>query len=60
MSEQRCPDDGACHHNCKEGECFRVHHCCPLSSYGEDWKPEDYEDRAKPEPSIDSVIAEAG
>lgn len=27
----RCPDDGACHHKCDGGSCFRVRTCEPLS-----------------------------
>lgn len=38
--ERRCPDDGACHHNCLADECFRVRSCLPLSDYGEDWPAE--------------------
>lgn len=26
-----CPDQGACHHACRAGQCFRVHQCGPLS-----------------------------
>ena len=25
-----CPDDGACHHQCGAGPCFRVLYCAPL------------------------------
>lgn len=38
-----CPDGGACHHDCALDKCFRVRNCSPLSSYGEDWRPEDVE-----------------
>lgn len=26
----RCPDRGACHHECKTAPCFRVENCAPL------------------------------
>ncbi|MCC6752005.1 MAG: hypothetical protein IT371_30410 [Deltaproteobacteria bacterium] len=29
-AKNRCPDGGACHHDC-QGACFRVQHCSPLS-----------------------------
>lgn len=34
-----CPDDGACHHRCPAGACFRVHHAGPLSGVypGDRW-----------------------
>lgn len=51
---QRCPDNGACHHNCLKGECFRVHHASPLSLYGRNWKTEDTA-LADP-PSIEAAI----
>lgn len=38
--QERCPDDGACHHDCRRGECWRVHNAAPLSGFGEDWPPE--------------------
>jgi hypothetical protein len=28
---ERCPDGGACHHECSYLECFRVRSCGPLS-----------------------------
>ncbi|EMY33571.1 hypothetical protein D477_014256 [Arthrobacter crystallopoietes BAB-32] len=36
--KDRCPDDGACHHNCVGG-CFRVRACGPLSGVypGDRW-----------------------
>jgi len=37
---RRCPDDGACHHECAEGECFRVRACAPLGDR-EDWTAEE-------------------
>lgn len=40
-AERRCPDDGACHHACGTGSCFRVVYCAPLSGYGERWTAED-------------------
>ena len=30
-AEQRCPDDGWCHHECGPEDCFRVWCCEPLS-----------------------------
>lgn len=57
----RCPDDGACHHECGDTSCFRVVLCAPLTAYGEDWTPEDR--AANPpaglRPSIDAMIATA-
>jgi hypothetical protein len=53
-SEHRCPDDGACHHECRPGECWRVHNACPLSGYGEAWPREVVMascERRLPEPS---------
>jgi len=44
MSEQCCPDDGRCHHDCGEGPCYRVLACAPLTAYGEDWSDEDKRD----------------
>jgi hypothetical protein len=43
MAEQqrRCPDEGACHHECGRQPCFRVLFCVPLSAYGEHWRKED-------------------
>lgn len=38
-----CPDEGICHHDCAVGKCFRVHHCAPLSTYGEEWERETVE-----------------
>lgn len=37
--KRRCPDDGACHHNCGDGPCFRVLCCEPLSGVfeGDRW-----------------------
>jgi hypothetical protein len=58
-SREKCPDKGYCHHDCVGKECFRVYYASPFTSYGEDWKPEDYEERTKPGPSIDTVIADA-
>jgi len=60
-SERRCPDDGACHHSCLFDECFRVRTCAPLSSYGEDWRPEDVERFGGPskQATIEDVIAAA-
>ena len=47
MSEPRreCPDEGACHHNCGSGACWRVFNAGPLSAYcrthdTEAWLPE--------------------
>lgn len=39
--QRRCPDDGACHHECAQG-CFRVLFCEPLSNVfdGDRWPPE--------------------
>jgi len=34
--KNQCPDDGACHHACREGPCFRVLYCGPLSPRS-DW-----------------------
>jgi hypothetical protein len=31
---ERCPDTGACHHECAENACFRVRYCGPLSIAG--------------------------
>ena len=39
MSERErpvCPDGGACHHECKPRQCFRVHSCGPLSGVYKD------------------------
>jgi hypothetical protein len=37
-----CPDGGRCWHHCKDGECFRVATCVPLSGvYPDDKWPED-------------------
>lgn len=39
-ADKRCPDDGACHHNCG-ASCWRVGACAPLSASGwEDWPAE--------------------
>lgn len=35
----RCPDDGACHHSCRPGPCFRVQGCAPLSAAFGSWPP---------------------
>jgi hypothetical protein len=37
-----CPDDGACHHQCDPGSCFRVHHAGPLTvaGFGDTWPQE--------------------
>lgn len=36
-----CPDGGACHHECKGRDCFRVRCCGPLSDvYKDDEWPE--------------------
>lgn len=34
-----CPDDGTCHHECKDTTCFRVRCCGPLSGVyvGDQW-----------------------
>jgi hypothetical protein len=32
MEERVCPDGGRCHHECAEGDCFRVECCEPLSN----------------------------
>ena len=32
----KCKDGGTCHHNCKEGECYREQSCVPLSDSGYD------------------------
>lgn len=39
---RRCPDGGACHHQCTAGPCWRVAACGPLSGVfpGDRW-PED-------------------
>lgn len=54
----RCPDGGYCHHDCPAEECFRVRACAPLSSYGEDWTPEDVERFGAPPsaPTVEDVI----
>lgn len=40
--EQRCPDEGRCHHSCKESRCFRVQSCGPLSGvYPDNCWPDD-------------------
>ncbi len=31
---RRCPDDGACHHECATTECYRVRCCPPLGAAG--------------------------
>jgi len=37
----QCPDGGRCSHACgQSGACYRVLHCSPLTSYGEDWSDE--------------------
>lgn len=38
-AENRCPDDGACHHACPGDECWRVANCGPLSGVfpGNEW-----------------------
>ncbi len=41
MNDRRCPDDGACHHDCGSGGCFRVAYCAPLTAYGEVWSDAD-------------------
>lgn len=62
MSSRRCPDDGYCHHGCPDGECFRVRACAPLSSYGEDWRPEDVERLGGPpaKPTVEDVLVSQG
>src|SRR5512146_2517254 len=40
-AEPFCPDGGACHHECKGRDCFRVRCCGPLSDvYKDDEWPE--------------------
>ena len=34
--KRKCKDGGTCHHNCKEGECYREQSCAPLSGSGYD------------------------
>lgn len=35
---RRCPDEGACHHDCSPvAGCWRVTRCAPLSGYCETW-----------------------
>ena len=31
VEKRSCPDEGACHHFCEAGPCFRVLACGPLS-----------------------------
>jgi hypothetical protein len=40
QNARRCPDEGACHHDCEPLQCFRVTCCGPLTAYGEDWTDE--------------------
>lgn len=40
---RRCPDEGACHHDCGDGPCWRVLIAGPLSAADyprDDWPPE--------------------
>lgn len=55
---RRCPDEGACHHDCPATECFRVRACAPFTRYGEDWTPEDVERFGGPPatPTVEDVI----
>lgn len=59
--DERCPDGGACHHECPLDECFRVRACAPLSAYGEDWTAEDVARFGGPPavPTIEDVIVDA-
>jgi hypothetical protein len=64
MDRRRCPDGGACHHQCTAGECFRVRFCAPLSLAGfpgNDW-PDDIREQygKQPQCSRESVTPVEG
>lgn len=56
MRVVRCPDDGACHHECDvnySGQCWRVFNASPLSMHGDAWTQEEIAAEFAKLPTVD-------